>query len=425
MRRIAVIGTGIAGSFVAHRLHPHCDVSVYEGDTRPGGHAHTVNIVLDGETIAVDTGFIVYNEETYPGLTSLFDTLDVATQPTDMGFGVRSESNGLEYSSRNLRGMFAQPLNLLSPRFWSIWRDFFRFRTAAFGYLKQNPDDLDTTLGEFVDSGRYGTPFQKYLLYAMGGAIWSTEPSHMRDFPLTAYLRFMSNHRMLDPSGQPQWRTVVGGSREYVQKLTAPFRDRIRLRARVHALVRRADCVEVHAEGQPVERFDEVVVATHSDQALAMLDNATPTERAVLGAIRYQPNDAVLHTDRSMLPRSQAARAAWNMHLPANDRDVVSVTYDMNILQALDTRHSVCVTLNRTDEIDPDLIHGQFRYDHPQFDRAAIAAQRRWHEISGVDRIHYAGAYWRFGFHEDGLWSGSRVADAVLDSEKQGAAAHA
>lgn len=414
MKRIAIIGTGIAGSIAAHRLHEHCELTVFEADSRPGGHANTVSARVGDREFAVDTGFIVYNETTYPGLTDMFAELGVATQPSNMGFGVRDEASGLEYSCHTLRGMFAQPRNLLSPSFWSIWRDFLRFRRAAYRLLKERPDDIEMTLGEFVDAGRYGRPFQRFLLYAMGGAIWSTEPSKVRDYPATTYLHFMANHRMIDPSGQPQWRTVVGGSREYVRKLTAPFADRIRLGSPVRSLRRLDDGVEVKVAGRDPEHFDEVLVACHSDQALAMLDGATVAEREILGAIRYQPNEAVLHTDRSLLPRRRAAWAAWNMHLPATDSDLVAITYDMNMLQALDAPETICVTLNRSADIDPGMILGRFAYAHPQFDRAAVAAQRRWHQISGVDRIHYAGAYWRWGFHEDGLWSGVRASDSIL-----------
>ncbi len=406
--RIAIVGSGISGLACAHWLHPLHEISVFEAEDWIGGHTHTVPVAVDGRVHAVDTGFIVFNERTYPHFIALLRELGVASKPTTMGFSVRCEGSGIEYNGGSLSGLFAQRRNLLRPAFHRMLRDVLRFYREAPGLLAEANQKL--TLGEYLDGARYGREFVQLHLLPMGAAIWSCAPARMREFPVQSLVRFLANHGLLQLRDRPPWRVVEGGSARYVEALVAPFRDRIHARCPVRSVRRGPEGVEVVTARHGALRFDQVVLATHSDQALALLADPTPAERRILGAIRTQENEVVLHTDARLLPRRRRARAAWNVHLPRAERESVSVTYSMNLLQGLDTREEICVTLNRSDEIDPRRILGSWRVHHPLFDAAAFRAQGERGHICGVGRTHYAGAWWGYGFHEDGVRSARVVA---------------
>ena len=392
--RIAVIGAGIAGNVAARRLHEagH-EVTVLEAAGHVGGHTHTHDI--GGH--AVDTGFIVYNERTYPAFTRLLDELGVASQPSSMSFSVRNEASGLEYNGSTLDGLFAQRRNLLRPSFLRMLADIARFNRDAPRLLASGEEQA---LGAYLAERRYSSAFIDDYLVPMGAAIWSTAPALMLGFPARFFVRFLHNHGMLSLNDRPQWRVIRGGSARYVEKLTAPFRDRIRLNERVRSLRRIPGGVLVDGA-----RFDRAFVACNADQALALLADPTPAEREVLGAIRYQENEAVLHTDRALLPRAHRAWAAWNYHVPRAAGGRVALTYNMNILQGLAARETYCVTLNRTRDIRPERVLKRLTYHHPLFTPAAVAAQGRQRELNGRLGTYYCGAYWRFGFHEDGVVS--------------------
>jgi predicted NAD/FAD-binding protein len=402
--KIAVVGTGIAGNVAAHRLHRagHALI-VYEADERVGGHTHTHLIELDGEVQQVDTGFIVFNDRTYPNFLALLDELGVESQPSSMSFSVRADASGLEYNGTSLNGLFAQRSNLLRPGFIGMLAEILRFHREAPALLGDDADE--TTLGAYLEAHRFGGRFVDDYLVPMGAAIWSTEPARMFDFPARFFVRFLHNHGMLTVDDRPLWRVIRGGSARYVERLVAPFRDRIRLGSPVERIQRRSDAVFVKVRGREPERFDHVFLACHADQALRMLADPSREEREILGALPYQRNEALLHTDTTLLPRRRRARAAWNYHRLPGPRAGVALTYDMNVLQRLRSRHTFCVTLNASEHVNPSRVLRRMEYAHPLFTPAGAAAQLRHHEISGVRRTHYCGAYWRYGFHEDGVVS--------------------
>jgi predicted NAD/FAD-binding protein len=401
--KIAVIGTGIAGNVAAWHLSQEHDIHVFEAAGHVGGHTHTHAVDDNGRTLAIDTGFIVFNDWTYPNFIALLDELGVPSQASNMSFGVKCERTGLEYKGSSLNTLFAQRRNLLRPSFHRMLRDILRFNREAATLL--DGGDAALTLGDYLQENGYGSAFRDFYIIPMGAAIWSAEPLRMLEFPAQYFVRFFANHGLLNIKNRPQWRVVRGGSKTYVDKLTAPFRDRIRLNTPVSAIIRRARHVEVHSAASGVEKFDRVFIACHSDQALAMLRDASPQERAILGAIPYQRNQVVLHTDTRLLPRRRLAWSAWNYHRLAGDNAGVAVTYNMNLLQNLDTRRTFLVTLNNGAAIDPDTIIRRLSYDHPVYTPAGISAQRRQAEINGVNRTYFCGAYWRYGFHEDGVVS--------------------
>lgn len=409
--RIAIVGSGISGLMAAHVLSPVHDVTLLEAEERLGGHTNTVDVSVQGTPIPVDTGFIVFNERTYPDFSRLLDQLGVPSRPGTMSFSVHCEKTGLEYNGGSWAGLFAQKRNLLRPGFLGMMRDITRFHQDAGNYLRGG--DETATMKEFVTSRPYGSWFRDRYLFPIAAAIWSADPLSVGAFPAHTMLRFFQNHGMLSVQDRPQWRTVVGGSRTYVQRLRERFRGVVRTGARVTAVQRRQDGVDVTTIRGDTSRFDHVVIAAHSDQALAMLADPTDLERKVLGAVRYRRNDTLLHTDTSVLPRRKRAWAGWNYRLPTTPGKDVTVTYDMNVLQGHTVPQSLLVTLNQTDRIDPEKALERFDYEHPQFDHAAIQAQKRWHEISGVHRVHYCGAWWHYGFHEDGVQSALRVTEAL------------
>lgn len=402
--RIAVIGSGIAGNVAAWHLCREHDITVFESQGHVGGHTHTHDVVMQGQHYTIDTGFIVFNDWTYPHFIALLDELDVPSLATDMSFSSRCEASSIEYNGSSLNGLFSQRSNLLRPAFHAMIRDILRFNREARELLYTGSDEL--SLGQYLSENRYGRLFIHNYIIPMGAAIWSTDPRRMLDFPARNFVRFFDNHGLLNIKDRPQWRVIKGGSREYVTKLTAPFRDRIRLNEGVISVKRLPTHVEVRTSSGSVERFDYLFIASHSDQALAMLSDPTPSERAVLGSIPYQKNEVVLHTDTTLLPRRRRTWAAWNyLRRNSNEQDRVSLTYNMNILQRLQAPETFCVTLNDTDNIDPEKIIARMQYDHPLFTSAGIAAQRHHASINGDRRTWYCGAYWRHGFHEDGVVS--------------------
>lgn len=400
--KIAIIGAGIAGNVVAHRLHREHDISVFEAGGHVGGHTHTHAVTFDGKTFAIDTGFIVFNDWTYPNFIALLDELGVASQPSNMSFSVRVETSGLEYNGTSLNGLFAQRRNLLRPSFHRMIRDILRFNRESLELLT---DSEEVTLDDYLHAQGYSREFIDHYLVPMGAAIWSTDPTRMLGFPARYFVRFLHNHGMLSINERPQWRVIRGGSARYVEKLTAPFAERIRVSTPVEYVRRLPDRVLIKARGHQAERFDYVFLACHSDQALALLADASALEREVLGAITYQENEVVLHTDTALLPRRRLAWAAWNYHVPAKATERVAITYNMNILQSLQAQETFCVTLNRSAEIHPDRIIKRLSYHHPLYTPAAVAAQARQHELNGANRTYFCGAYWRYGFHEDGVVS--------------------
>lgn len=419
--RIAIIGGGVAGLVCAHLLRTRHEITLFEADARLGGHAHTVRVELAEQSVDVDTGFIVYNERNYPAFTALLAQLGVATQPSEMSFSVSCAQPDLEYRGNGLH-LFAQPRNALTPAHQRMLADILRFNRAARRLLAS---DADPSAAEFVGAGRYGTRLVSHYLVPLGSAIWSADPARFLDMPARTLAHFLDNHGMLALKGRPQWRTVRGGSVRYVEALVRPFAARTRTGAAVEKVSRDADGVQVVAQGSGVERFDAVIVATHSDQALALLADPTPAERAVLGAITYRPNVTTLHTDPTVMPRRRLAWASWNYHVPDEPRGAPTVTYWMNRLQRLGTETTLCVTLNRAAEIAPERVLGQWTYAHPVYDVAAVRAQRRRHEIQGRNATWYCGAYWGNGFHEDAVQSALSLC-AALDPACRlpGVAAH-
>jgi uncharacterized protein len=411
--RIAIVGAGISGLVAAHLLHREHELVVFEAGSYAGGHTNTIRVDTADETHHVDTGFIVMNDRNYPNFTRLLHRLGVATQPTHMSFSVKGEEEDFEYCGTP-RGLFCQPRNLASVRFQRMILDLLRFNRKLRHLLAQAEHERhdDESLGDFLDRHRFSRAFVERLIVPQASAVWSADPRQMRTFPVRFLAEFFANHGMLGFRDRPRWSTVTGGSVRYVEALTAPFRDRIRLSTPVRTIARHAQHVEVGTAGGEPERFDHVIVATHSDQALAMLSDPTEREFDTLGAIPYQRNEAVLHTDSSLLPRRRAARAAWNFHLLREPKPLSTVTYYMNHLQRLRAEQDFCVTLNRTEAIDPTKVIRTIPYSHPVFTPAGVAAQARHAEIGGLAaRTHYCGAYWGWGFHEDGVQSALRACE--------------
>jgi predicted NAD/FAD-binding protein len=407
--KIAIVGAGISGLTVAHLLHLGHDIAVFEAGDYAGGHTNTVRVDTAYETHHVDTGFIVFNDRNYPNFERLLERIGVPWQPSEMSFAVSDESGDFEYASTSANGLFAKRAHLAAPWFHRMLADVVRFQRAARDLLTAG--EPGPSLGHWVEALGVSRPFIDRVIVPQASAVWSADPRQMWTFPARFLAEFFHNHGMLGLRDRPQWRTVRGGSARYVEALIRPFADRVRLSTPVEAIHRHDDHVLVKARGGEAERFDEVVLATHSDQALAMLADPTDREHELLAAIPYQPNEAVLHTDSRMLPRRRRAWASWNYHLLAEPPGKTTVTYHMNRLQSLRSETQFCVTLNRTDAIDPDAVIRTIEYSHPVYTAAGAAAQGRHAEISGRDRrTHFCGAYWGWGFHEDGVASGLRVA---------------
>lgn len=410
--KIAIIGSGIAGLGAAWRLSQHHEVVLFEKDSRLGGHTHTHDVEQDGQSFRIDTGFIVHNPMNYPLLTRMFDEIGVASQDTTMSFAVRNDATGMEYNATDLDRLFVQRRNLLSPGFWRMVREIPRFYRECPALL-QTADD-GPTLGDYLRANGYSERFARDHLIPMASALWSSPSDQVLAFPAKYLVRFMDNHHMLQVKNRPQWRVVRGGSSSYIPAIERHWNAQVRLDAAVHGIRRDADGVTLRIGAEEL-RFDQVVLACHSDQALAILEDATTQEREVLGAIPYQENDVVLHTDRSVLPRDPRAWAAWNVVVPREPGADCTVSYCMNLLQSVQSKNPFVVSLNQTAAIDPSRILARMRYHHPVYTHQSVAAQSRRGEINGVNRTWFAGAYWGFGFHEDGLRSGIEVARALGD----------
>ncbi len=420
MARIAIVGSGIAGLTTAWHLHREHDITLFEANDYVGGHTATVDVDYGEKTYAIDTGFIVFNDWTYPNFIALLQEIGASWQWSNMSFSLRCERSGLEYNGTSLNSLFAQRSNLLNPRFLRMLIDILRFNTRCRSLLADT-SAIDLTLGDYLHAGGYSAAFIEQYIVPMGRAIWSATGSGMLDFPARFFVDFFERHGFLNINDRPVWRTISGGSREYARKLIAHFPDRIRLQSPVRRVTRLADgsirlCSEQHGR-QLEENFDRVFFACHSDQALAMLEDANALERDVLSAFPYQQNNATLHTDERILPRAPLARAAWNYHLLNPDTERVALTYDMNVLQSIEAPVRFLVTLNREADIDPAMILGRYSYHHPVYTPQAVRAQARRREISHGNTF-FCGAYWRYGFHEDGvvsaLWA---LADHARDHQ--------
>jgi uncharacterized protein len=411
LKKIAIVGTGISGLLAAHLLHREHEIVVYEAGDRVGGHTNTIRVDTEDETHWIDTGFIVFNDRNYPNFERLLDELGVAVQPSQMSFSVSDGRGGFEYAGTP-RGLFARPAHLLSPSFLGMLRDWRRFNREARALIGMH--GTAPSLGRWLEEKGFSKHFVERLIVPQASAVWSADPEQMWSFPASFMAEFFENHGMYSLRDRPRWRTVAGGSVRYVEAIAAPWRDRIRLRAPVRRVERLPDRVRIEAEGCETEDFDEVVIATHSDQALAMLADPSEAEREVLGAIPYQRNEAVLHTDTSLLPRRRAAWSSWNFHLTEEPARCSTVTYWMNNLQRLRADREYLVTLNRGEEIDPEKVLHRVSYDHPVYTAEGVAAQARRAEIGNTGRhTHYCGAYWGWGFHEDGVLSALRACERI------------
>lgn len=410
--RLAVIGSGISGNAIARLLAVEHRVDLFEAGDHVGGHAHTVSVSAYGRQVDADVAFMVLNERTYPNLCKMFSLLSIDTQNSDMSLSVRCQRTGLEYQGSSINGLFAQRGNLLRPSFYRMIAQILRFNREATAFCDGGDDRK--LLGEFLDDLGMGTMFREQYLLPMSAAIWSADPACLELFPAKFILGFFKNHGLLQIQDRPQWKTVTGRSKKYVEALMAPLSHRIHLKASVESIARvkhsdGSQLIDLKVTGQPIKQYDHVILACHADQALAILSDASERESEILRGFPYQSNHAVLHTDRSCLPRRDRAWASWNYHIPQQSADCVSVTYDLNRLQQLGLPGPLCLTLNPSDEIQKDCILQEFNFTHPAFTLESIDSQRRFSEISGVNGVSFCGAYWGYGFHEDGLKSALAV----------------
>ena len=414
--RVAIVGSGISGLVCAHHLSSKHEVTVFEAHASIGGHTATVDVEtpLSGKR-TIDTGFIVFNDWTYPNFIRLMDQLGVASRPSFMSFSVQAEADGIEYNGTNINGLFAQRRNFFSPSFHCMIRDILRFNREAVKVLADGAAG-DEPLEPYLRAHGYRREFIENYIVPMGAAIWSANRKQMRDFPLRFFVQFFKNHGMLSVDQRPVWRVIEGGSRAYLAPLTRSYEDRIRVNSPVLGVRRTSQGVTLSVGGpggQTQFHADEIIFASHSDQTLRLLEDADPLEREILGKFAYQPNHVTLHTDERALPRQKRAWAAWNYLVLAEERSSVALTYDMNILQGFEAPETFCVSLNIDERIREERVLRRFVYDHPVFTLDTVAAQKRWHEISGRRRTHFCGAYWRNGFHEDGVVSGLRVCQSL------------
>ncbi len=413
--KIAIIGSGIAGNTLAWRLHGEHQVTLFEAQSHLGGHTHTHQIELMGQQYAVDTGFIVFNHQTYPNFVEMLSKLGVAEQKSAMSFSVTDINSGLEYNGTSLNSLFAQRKNLFNWKFLRMIKEILRFNREAPKILDHAHDNL--TLKQYLSQHHYHQQFIDYYIVPMGAAIWSAVPEILLDFPAQFFIRFFKNHGMLNVNDRPQWYVIKGGSARYVEAMMKDFSGQVRLNCKVEKVTRQENHVTLHtAQGQ--EKFDWVFFACHSDQALQILDQPSQLEQQVLSAIPYQENEIALHTDQRLLPKNKVAWAAWNYHIPAQAMQKVAVTYNMNILQSLPAPQPLLVTLNYLNDIDPNKIIKRLVYHHPVFTQQSIWAQQQHHHINAQQRTCYAGAYWGNGFHEDGVVS---ALNALKDFEQRDA----
>jgi uncharacterized protein len=405
--RIAVIGSGISGNLCARLLSASHEVELFEANDYPGGHTNTVRAEAFGDAYDIDTGFMVFNHRTYPNFTQMLRQLNVSAQDSDMSFSVRCEQSGMEYQGSSLNGLFARRSNLFRPNFYRMLGDVLRFNRKSPELLDTDDDSL--SIGDYLDRERYGQEFIQRYLIPMGAAIWSSRPEKFREFPARFLVGFLHNHGLLQIRNRPVWKTIPGGARRYVEALVEPIRDRLRLNTPVRKVVTRDDRLLVVPEKGPAEIFDRVVFATHADQTLRLIDHPTDGQREVLSAFPYQRNECVLHMDRSLLPRRQRAWASWNYYIPIGGDQPVALTYDVNRLQRLGASAPICVTLNCTERIAPQHVLARLAYDHPVFTPGAVVAQQRYDQINGRQGLYFCGAYWGYGFHEDGVNSALAV----------------
>lgn len=415
--RIAIIGSGISGLTAAYMLHRNHDIHVFEANNYIGGHTNTIQVKTGNRVIPVDTGFIVFNEHNYPNLCNLFDVLGVESRDSDMSFSVHCEKTGLEYNGTDLNRIFSQRKNIFNPKFIGMLKDIMRFHKHAPVELNNGLGDI-TTVAEFADKHAYSKNFIEYYLVPLGASLWSCPAERFREFPIRFVLEFLDNHCMLQVNDRPQWKTVVGGSNQYIKPLTSGFRDRIYLNKPVNFVTRRNKYVEVGFSDGSSITFDEVILATHADTSRHLVKNIETKEKNLLELFDYQDNEAVLHTDTSILPDKKRAWASWNYRIPAEEKQHVAVTYNMNMLQGIESDEIYNVSLNQTRDIDPDRIIKRILYHHPVFKPGRNTAQSQHHYMIRHRGISYCGAYWGFGFHEDGVRSALSVCEAFNEELK-------
>jgi predicted NAD/FAD-binding protein len=410
---IAIIGTGISGLTAAYYLQHKHELTIFEKNSEIGGHTATKDIVVNGKSYAIDTGFIVFNDRTYPNFIELIDELGVVSKNTEMSFSVKSAINNLEYGGASFSSLFAQRRNIFNLKHWRMLSDILRFNREVITALDKGHLCEKQTLGAYLSEEKYSEAFISSYLVPMGCAIWSSSTTSMLEFPLYFFAKFFKNHGLLSVNDRPQWRVIKGGSKNYLAPLTKNFKQNIKTNSNIKSVVRAESNVLITMQNGERHEFDEVIFACHSDQAIRLLKDITAVEKEVLGAMRYQDNEVVLHTDKTVLPKRKNAWSSWNYWLRKNVQERAVLTYNMNILQGLDSNTTFCVTLNATDVIDPNSILARFNYSHPIFTSESVKSSQRWTDINGVDRTWFAGAYWGNGFHEDGVVSGKRVAKAI------------
>ena len=410
MKNFAIIGSGISGLTAAYLLSKKYNVTVFEKNDCIGGHTATVDIEKQGDKFAIDTGFIVFNNKTYPNFLALLDEIGIGKTPTEMSFSVHNCQTGLEYNGHNLDTLFAQRRNIVKPSFWLLVKEILRFNKLCKSIFQQEQYIEGLTLGTFLTQHDFSDFFAEHYILPMGAAIWSSSLAQMEDVEFTFFVKFFHNHGLLNIADRPQWYVIPQGSRSYLAPLCAPFKDSIVLNSAITGITRHDDKIQLHFENSASQTFDEVVIACHSDQALALLEDVNQDEKMVLSAMPYSANTVVLHTDKKLLPKRKKAWASWNYQLSHDRNKLASVTYNMNILQGIQSKHTFCVTLNQKDDIDPKEILREFTYHHPVFSSASIKAQQQRHLICGHNHTHFAGAYWHSGFHEDGVRSAVEVA---------------
>ena len=410
MKNIAIVGAGVSGLTAAYLLAKKHQVTVFEKNDKIGGHTATVDIEKDGRTYAIDTGFIVFNDKTYPNFLALLAEIGVGKQATEMSFSVHNCQTGMEYNGHNLNTLFAQRRNILRPKFWLLVKEILRFNQQCKKVFENNHYVDGYTLGDFLSDNRFNDFFAEHYILPMGAAIWSSSLAQMQQFEFRFFVQFFYHHGLLNIADRPQWYVIPEGSRSYLAPLTAPFKDNIRVNANISGITRENGKTLIHFHDTMSEVFDEVILACHSDEALALLNDATAQEQSLLSSMPYSENNVVLHTDISLLPHREKAWASWNYQLSQDRHKAASVTYNMNILQGINSPDTFCVTLNQKDEIDPNCILREFTYYHPIFSSQSILAQQQRHLICGVNHTHFAGAYWHNGFHEDGVKSAVEVA---------------
>ena len=423
MKNIAVIGSGVSGLTAAYLLSKKHQVTVFEKSDRIGGHTATVDVEKNGKRYAIDTGFIVFNDKTYPNYLALLNEIGIGKQATEMSFSVHNCQSGMEYNGHNLDTLFAQRRNIFRPKFWLLVKEILRFNKLCKAVYQQENYISGYTLGSFLSENKFSAYFSEHYILPMGAAIWSSSLAQMEDFEFKFFVQFFHNHGLLNIADRPQWYVIPNGSRSYLPPLCKPFQKNIKLNINITGITRVDNKVQLDFDDGHSEIFDDVVIACHSDQALAMLSDASENEQTILSAMPYSENSVVLHTDKALLPKREKAWASWNYQLSQDRHQPASVTYNMNILQGISSEHTFCVTLNQKAAIDPNEILQEFTYHHPIFSTDSIQAQKQRKVICGVNHTHFAGAYWHNGFHEDGVRSAVEVAqrfDCYLDEHANG-----